>query len=122
MGRVEVSYQGAWATVPDRMYSTVNFDDKAAKVVCRMLGYPTYVFMFFKIFKCMYLRFPIDFSMIIGVRVKRPKQHPLYIMCPYLSSDNDICHYSILKHSMLETLFDRFYSFRDVVRLQCQLH
>lgn len=69
-----------------------------------------------------YLRFLIDFSMIIGVKVKRPKQHPLYIMCPYLSSDNDICHYSILKHSMLETLFDRFYSFRDVVRLQCQLH
>lgn len=47
MGRVEVSYQGAWATVPGSMFGTVNFDDKAAKVVCRMLGYPTYVFMHF---------------------------------------------------------------------------
>lgn len=42
MGRVEVFYQGAWATVLGRMYGRSNtFDDKAAKVVCRMLGYPT---------------------------------------------------------------------------------
>lgn len=47
MGRVEVSYQGAWATVLGRMYGRLNtFDDKAAKVVCRMLGYPTYVFKY----------------------------------------------------------------------------
>lgn len=47
MGRVEVSYQGAWATVMGRMYGRLNtFDDKAAKVVCRMLGYPTYVFKY----------------------------------------------------------------------------
>lgn len=41
MGRVEVSYEGTWATVSGIMSSAVNFDDKAAKVVCRMLGYPT---------------------------------------------------------------------------------
>lgn len=41
MGRVEVSYKGAWATVAGR---STTFDDKAAEVVCRMLGYPTYVF------------------------------------------------------------------------------
>lgn len=42
MGRVEVSYHGAWATVPGSMIGRYNsFDDKAAKVVCRMLGYPT---------------------------------------------------------------------------------
>lgn len=44
MGRVEVSYQGTWATVSSRMRNIgQNFDDKAAEVVCRMLGYPTYV-------------------------------------------------------------------------------
>lgn len=42
MGRVEVSYQGAWATVPGSTFGRhYSFDDKAAKVVCRMLGYPT---------------------------------------------------------------------------------
>nr|XP_034306085.1 deleted in malignant brain tumors 1 protein-like [Crassostrea gigas] len=42
MGRVEVSYQGTWATVSSRSYSHgQTFDDKAAEVVCRMLGYPT---------------------------------------------------------------------------------
>lgn len=45
MGRVEVSYKGAWATVSGRSYyHDPTFDDKAAEVVCRMLGYPTYVF------------------------------------------------------------------------------
>ncbi|XP_062600926.1 scavenger receptor cysteine-rich type 1 protein M130-like [Saccostrea cucullata] len=43
MGRVEVSYNGTWATVPGYRYTygVHNFDDKAAQVVCRMLGYPT---------------------------------------------------------------------------------
>lgn len=47
MGRVEVSYEGAWATVSGTMYGRPNtFDDKAAKVVCRMLGYPTCVLIY----------------------------------------------------------------------------
>ncbi|XP_062598346.1 scavenger receptor cysteine-rich domain superfamily protein-like, partial [Saccostrea cucullata] len=43
MGRVEVSYNGTWATVPGYKHTSdvYTFDDKAAQVVCRMLGYPT---------------------------------------------------------------------------------
>lgn len=47
IGRVEVFYNGAWATGSSRSYYYDHtFADKAAEVVCKMLKYPTYVIIY----------------------------------------------------------------------------